>query len=165
MSRARPGLKATQHKLQSVAEGLLAGRVFCFIGRREGMARAEAEGEAKACGAVTADSITKKVTDVVVGKEAGSERAKAFEMRLEVHDQEGSPRGSASRARAARHADRNTVAPSVRPRSATRRVPAADGAAVAFATPVPRGIDLALRFSLLLTLLGLLLAKSPRSEP
>ena len=62
--------------------------MFCFTGRLEGMSRADAEGKVKALGAATADSITKKVTDVVVGQDAGSKRAKALEMGLEVHDQE-----------------------------------------------------------------------------
>ena len=62
--------------------------MFCFTGRLEGMSRADAEGKVKALGAATADSITKKVTDVVVGEDAGSKRAKALEMGLKVHDQE-----------------------------------------------------------------------------
>jgi BRCA1 C Terminus (BRCT) domain len=84
--RSRP--QAKPKKEQGAGEGPLAGRVFCFTGRLEGMSRAEAEGRVKALGAATADSITKKVTDVVVGEDAGSKRAKALEMGLEVHDQE-----------------------------------------------------------------------------
>ena len=84
--RSRP--QAKPKKQQGTGEGPLAGRVFCFTGRLEGMSRAEAEGKVKALGAATADSITKKVTDVVVGADAGSKRAKALEMGLKVHDQE-----------------------------------------------------------------------------
>jgi hypothetical protein len=84
-SRSRP--KAKKPELHG-AEGPLAGRVFCFTGRLEGMSRADAESKVKALGAATAASITKKVTDVVVGEDAGTKRAKALEMGLEVHDQE-----------------------------------------------------------------------------
>ena len=86
-TQVRPRPKAKQQQSQGVVAGPLAGRVFCFTGRLEGMARAEAEGKVRALGAATADSITKKVTDVVVGEDAGSKRAKALEMGLEVHDQ------------------------------------------------------------------------------
>ena len=85
--RSRPQAKPKEQ--QGVGEGPLAGRVFCFTGRLEGMSRAEAEDKVKALGAATADSITKKVTDVVVGADAGSKRAKALELGLKVHDQEG----------------------------------------------------------------------------
>ena len=85
--RSRPQAKPKEQ--QGVGEGPLAGRVFCFTGRLEGMSRADAEGKVKALGAATADSITKKVTDVVVGADAGSKRAKALELGLKVHDQEG----------------------------------------------------------------------------
>ena len=80
--------KSKQKKARGVAEGPLAGRVFCFTGRLEGMSRTDAEGKVKALGAATAESITKTVTDVVVGKGAGAKRAKALDLGLVVHDQE-----------------------------------------------------------------------------
>jgi formylglycine-generating enzyme required for sulfatase activity len=65
----------------------LQGRVFCFTGRLMGMSRAEAEAKVVALGAKTADSITKKVTDVFVGEGAGSKREKAEKLGLRVLDQ------------------------------------------------------------------------------
>lgn len=59
------------------ALGPLAGRVFVFTGGLETLTRDEAKERVEALGARTGASVTKKVTDVVVGTDAGSKAEKA----------------------------------------------------------------------------------------
>jgi len=65
----------------------LVGRVFCFTGVLVGMTRKEAEEKVKQLGAKVAKSITKKVTDVVVGRGGGSKRAEAEKLGVKIIDQ------------------------------------------------------------------------------
>jgi len=62
----------------------LYGRVFVFTGTLNSMARGEAEARARALGARVASSVNAKVTDVVVGKAAGSKAQKAEKLKLNV---------------------------------------------------------------------------------
>ena len=62
----------------------LYGRVFVFTGTLNSMARGEAEARARALGARVASSVNAKVTDVVVGKAAGSKAQKAHKLKLNV---------------------------------------------------------------------------------
>lgn len=62
----------------------LVGRVFCFTGVLVGMTRKEAEEKVEQLGAKVAKSITKKVTDVVVGRGGGSKRAEAEKLGVKI---------------------------------------------------------------------------------
>lgn len=67
--------------------GPLAGRVFCFTGSFQHLSRDEARALATDHGAKTTTSITKKVTDVVIGEKAGSKADKARDLGLTVHSE------------------------------------------------------------------------------
>lgn len=62
----------------------LVDRVFCFTGALVGMTRKEAEEKVKQLGAKVVKSITKKVTDVVVGRGGGAKISDAgrFDVRI-----------------------------------------------------------------------------------
>jgi DNA ligase (NAD+) len=60
--------------------GPLEGKVFIFTGELESMPRADAQALVKSLGGKIADSITKSVDYVVVGREPGSKYAKARSM-------------------------------------------------------------------------------------
>jgi len=64
----------------------LAGKVFLFTGSLPDMSRTQAQALVEAQGASAANSISKKVDYVVVGDKAGSKRAKAEKMGLEILD-------------------------------------------------------------------------------
>lgn len=69
------------------AAGPLAGRTFVFTGGLLTMSRDDAKARVEALGARTAGSISKKVTDVVAGADAGSKLDKARELKLPIHDE------------------------------------------------------------------------------
>ncbi|MFK7740422.1 MAG: NAD-dependent DNA ligase LigA [Planctomycetota bacterium] len=68
-------------------EGPLAGRIFVFTGSMESMSRDEGKEKVEALGAKTSNGVSKKVTDVVAGAEAGSKLAKAEKLGLRIHDE------------------------------------------------------------------------------
>lgn len=70
-------------------DGPLAGRVFCFTGGLSTMSRDEAKEKVEALGAKAAGGVSKKVTDVVAGTDAGSKLAKAEKLGLRIMDEEG----------------------------------------------------------------------------
>lgn len=68
-------------------DGPLAGRVFVFTGGLEQMSRDEAKEKVEALGAKAATGVSKKVTDVVAGTDAGSKLAKAEKLGLRIMDE------------------------------------------------------------------------------
>ncbi|HEX6812225.1 MAG TPA: NAD-dependent DNA ligase LigA [Planctomycetota bacterium] len=70
-----------------VTAGPLAGRVFVFTGGLETMTRDVAKTRVEALGASTAGSISKKVTDVVAGADAGTKLDKARQLGLRILDE------------------------------------------------------------------------------
>ena len=68
--------------------GPLAGRVFVFTGGLTTMSRDEAKEKVEALGAKTVGGISKKVTDVIAGTDAGSKLAKAEKLGLRILDEE-----------------------------------------------------------------------------
>ena len=70
-----------------VPEGPLVGRVFVFTGGLTTMSRDEAKAKVEALGASTVGTISKKVTDVVAGADAGSKLEKAAKLGLPVLDE------------------------------------------------------------------------------
>ncbi len=71
-----------------VEQGPLAGRTFVFTGGLQTMTRDEAKELAEKLGAKTAGSVSKKVTDVVAGTDAGSKLEKAQALGLRILDEE-----------------------------------------------------------------------------
>lgn len=69
-------------------DGPLAGRVFCFTGGLTVMSRDDAKALVESHGAKTATGVSKKVTDVVAGTDAGSKLAKAEKLGLRIYDEE-----------------------------------------------------------------------------
>jgi len=69
------------------ADGPLAGAVFCFTGSLERFTRDQARELVEARGARVVDSISKAVTHVVAGSKAGSKRAKAEKLGLQILDE------------------------------------------------------------------------------
>jgi len=69
-------------------DGPLAGRVFVFTGGMSSMSRDEAKERVEALGAKAATGISKKVTDVIAGTDAGSKLAKAEKLGLRIHDED-----------------------------------------------------------------------------
>lgn len=67
-------------------DGPLAGREFVFTGRLR-VPRAEAEAAARAAGALVGARVTRRTSVLVVGEGAGSKRARAQELGVEVHDE------------------------------------------------------------------------------
>ena len=68
-------------------DGPLAGRVFVFTGGLTTMSRDEAKERVEALGAKTTGGISKKVTDVIAGSDAGTKLAKAEKLGLRIHDE------------------------------------------------------------------------------
>ena len=66
------------------AAGPLTGRTFVFTGTLQAFSRSEAEQIVKTFGAETASDVTRRVTDVVVGSDAGSKAKKAAEMGVSI---------------------------------------------------------------------------------
>ncbi len=71
----------------AVDRGPLLGRVFVFTGGLTTMSRDEAKDLVEKLGAKTAGSISKKVTDVVAGADAGSKLDKARSLGLRILDE------------------------------------------------------------------------------
>lgn len=71
------------------AAGPLDGRVFVFTGGLATMTRDDAKEMVEALGAKTANGVSKKVTDVVAGTDAGSKLEKAEKLELRIHDEAG----------------------------------------------------------------------------
>lgn len=67
--------------------GPLSGKVFCFTGSLQQVTRDEAQALAKGQGAETSSSVTKKVTDVVIGEKAGTKAEKARKLGLTLHSE------------------------------------------------------------------------------
>jgi DNA ligase (NAD+) len=67
-----------------VEPGPLAGRVFVFTGGLQSLSRDAAKARAEQLGARTAGTVSKKVTDVVAGADAGSKLDKARELGLRI---------------------------------------------------------------------------------
>ncbi len=67
----------------------LAGLVFVFTGTLAGCSRDEAKSRVKALGGQVVSAVSKKVTHVVCGEEAGSKRKKASELGLTIIDEAG----------------------------------------------------------------------------
>ena len=70
-------------------DGPLTGRVFCFTGSLNTIGRDDARQLAEELGAKTSASVTKKVTDVVLGEKAGTKAAKAKKLELNTMDEAG----------------------------------------------------------------------------
>jgi DNA ligase (NAD+) len=86
LERARAAGLAPQ-STAATAAGPLAGRTFCFTGGLASMGRDEARALVENLGAKTAASISKKVTDVVAGADAGSKLDKARTLGLRILDE------------------------------------------------------------------------------
>ncbi|MEC8651338.1 MAG: NAD-dependent DNA ligase LigA [Planctomycetota bacterium] len=71
-----------------VEGGPLAGRVFVFTGGLSTMSRDDAKEQVEALGAKAVTGVSKKVTDVVAGEDAGSKLAKAEKLGLRIHTEE-----------------------------------------------------------------------------
>lgn len=71
-----------------VTAGPLAGRIFVFTGGLTTMSRDDAKAKVEALGARTAGSISKKVTDVVAGADAGQKLDKARSLGLNILDEQ-----------------------------------------------------------------------------
>jgi DNA ligase (NAD+) len=77
----RVGGRAASHR------GVLAGKTVVFTGGLESMTREEAEERARASGAHTAKSISRRTDLVVAGSEPGSKHAKARDLGVRVIDE------------------------------------------------------------------------------
>jgi DNA ligase (NAD+) len=84
-SLAAAGVKPLESA--GVPEGPLVGRVFVFTGGLTTMSRDEAKEKVESLGASTVGSISKKVTDVVAGEDAGSKLEKATKLGLRILDE------------------------------------------------------------------------------
>ena len=74
------GLRVQERKADTA--GPLSGRVFCFTGGLVAMSRDDAKALVESMGAGTSASVTKRVTDVVLGEKAGSKADKAKKLGL-----------------------------------------------------------------------------------
>ena len=79
------GVDVQQQKVDE--KGPLIGRVFVFTGGMSTMSRDEAKELVEKLGAKTAGSVSKKVTDVVAGEDAGSKLEKAQSLGLRILDE------------------------------------------------------------------------------
>lgn len=73
---------------ERVDGGSLSGRVFVFTGGLTTMSRDEAREKVEALGAKATAGVSKKVTDVVAGEDAGSKLAKAEKLGLRIHTED-----------------------------------------------------------------------------
>ena len=72
----------------AVSKKTLEGLTFVFTGSMKSMSRDEARKKVESIGAKTAPSVSRKVTHVVAGEEAGSKLDKARELGLAILDEE-----------------------------------------------------------------------------
>ncbi|MEZ6037992.1 MAG: NAD-dependent DNA ligase LigA [Planctomycetota bacterium] len=72
---------------ERISGGPLSGRVFVFTGGMSSMSRDDAKAKVEALGAKAASGISKKVTDVVAGEDAGSKLEKAEKLGLRILDE------------------------------------------------------------------------------
>jgi len=79
----------SEHEVQSVAAGALAGKVFVLTGTLSSLSRDEAKEKLEALGAKVSGSVSKKTDFVVAGLEAGSKLDKALELNIPVLDEAG----------------------------------------------------------------------------
>lgn len=70
------------------AEGKLKGEVFVFTGELEKYSREEAKKVVESMGAETTDTISKRVTILVIGKNPGSKLAKAKKLNIKIMSEE-----------------------------------------------------------------------------
>ena len=87
-SRGHSALPPALGLLSDETRGRLAGRTCVFTGGLQTMTRDEAKELAEKLGAKTAGSVSKKVTDVVAGADAGSKLEKAQALGLRILDEE-----------------------------------------------------------------------------
>jgi len=73
---------------EPTAAGPFDGRVFVFTGGLSSMTRDDAKAKVEALGARTTNGISKKVTDVVAGTDAGSKLEKAKKLQLRIHTED-----------------------------------------------------------------------------
>ena len=83
----KAGVKFPEVK-KVTTEGPLSGETFLFTGTLSSMSRPEASSKAKELGAKTASSVTKSVTILVAGSEAGSKLAKAEKMGIRIMEED-----------------------------------------------------------------------------
>ncbi len=77
-----------QAKMKTPGEGPLQGRVFCFTGGLNSLSRDEAKQLVENLGGKASATISKKVSDVVVGDAAGSKAEKAKKLGLNLMDEQ-----------------------------------------------------------------------------
>ena len=82
------GLSAQGGEGAGEAGGALSGKTVVVTGAMEGFSRSEAEAAIKAAGGRAASSVSAKTDFVVAGEKAGSKRAKAEALGVEVIDEE-----------------------------------------------------------------------------
>jgi DNA ligase (NAD+) len=71
-----------------VSKKTLEGFIFVFTGSMNGMSRDEARKKVESLGAKTAPSVSRKITHVIAGEEAGSKLDKARELGLNILNEE-----------------------------------------------------------------------------
>jgi len=70
------------------AQGPLSGKVFVFTGELSAISRSNAQELVRALGAETSETVSRKVTTLVTGSDAGSKMAKARQLGIEILDEQ-----------------------------------------------------------------------------
>jgi len=70
------------------AQGPLSGKVFVFTGELSAIARSKAQELVRSLGAETSETVSRKVTTLVTGSDAGSKMAKARQLGIEILDEQ-----------------------------------------------------------------------------
>ena len=70
------------------AQGPLSGKVFVFTGELSAISRSKAQELVRALGAETSETVSRKVTTLVTGSDAGSKMAKARQLGIEILDEQ-----------------------------------------------------------------------------